>query len=145
MTEAAPHGIKAGRAVHALFTQRELASDGFGIAVLPWLDVTAEGLDDAMLPESEEVKEALLRMMRDSTRIAPATMANTIEARVRSLIAGNPGASRTQNPPHVFPCYKAAEPAAVPLRQGMSTFNWIWKADLPHQSVHYGHVVGMEI
>ena len=100
--------------------------------MLPWLDVTAEGMEDAILPESEELKEATLRLMRDSTKIAPATMANTIEARVRSLIAGGPGASRVQNPPHVFPCYKAADPAPAALRQGMCTLNWIWKADLPN-------------
>ena len=50
VTEVKPHGVRAGRAAHAIFTQKELVGDGFGLGVIPWMDVTAEGLEDAVLP-----------------------------------------------------------------------------------------------
>ena len=67
--EVKPHGVRAGRAAHAIFTQKELVGDGFGLGVIPWMDVTAEGLEDAVLPEAIGVKEATLRMLRDVTKM----------------------------------------------------------------------------
>ena len=63
----APHGVNAGRAGHVLFTHKELPKDGFGFGVIPWIDVAAEGVEGAMLPESEDLKEATLRFLRAST------------------------------------------------------------------------------
>ena len=108
VTEVKPHGVRAGRAAHAIFTQKELVGDGFGLGVIPWMDVTAEGLEDAVLPESIEVKEATLRMLREATKIAPATLATTMENRVRAVETGNPVMAK--NPEHVFPPFQPVAP-----------------------------------
>ena len=79
---------RAGRSGYALFTRQEQVRDGFGFAVIPWIDVTAEGLDDATIPESDDLKEALLRFMRISTVTATATTAAAMEARMKSLTDG---------------------------------------------------------
>ena len=96
-------GSKSGRAAYARFSREEQAGDKFGIAVIPWLEVTAEGEDDAMVPESEDVKESLLRLMRLSTMSATATTPASMEARMRSLEANQ--ATQPKRPAHVFPEY----------------------------------------
>ena len=105
MAEVAPHGVNAGRAGHVLFTHKELPKDGFGFGVIPWIDVTAEGVDGAMFPESEDLKEATLRFLRASTTMVATTTAAAMEQRVVSLLAGQGIPPR--NPAHVFPPYKA--------------------------------------
>ena len=80
-----------------------------GFGVLPWVDVTAEGEEDATLPESDDMKEALLRFMRLSTCSVTATTAAAMEARLRAITTGN--ATKPKNPPHVFPEFR---PAMVP-------------------------------
>ena len=64
---------KAGRAAHALFSRQEQIGDGYGFGVLPWLDITAEGEEDAICPDPDTLKEAVLRFMRSSTTTATAT------------------------------------------------------------------------
>ena len=112
MTEASSHGVKAGRAGHAVFSHKELPKDGFGFAVVPWIDVTAEGVDGAMLPLSEDLKEATLRFMRSSTAMASTTTAGSLEQRVATLLAGRGAPPR--HPKHIFPPYKAP-PAGLGL------------------------------
>ena len=125
MTEAVSHGVNAGRAAHALFSHRELPKDGFGMGVVPWIDVTAEGVDGAMLPESEDLKEATLRFMRASTTMVATTTAAAIEQRVASLLAGQGIPPR--NPAHIFPPYKAppAGSGAPTFTQGIYLFCFI--------------------
>ena len=113
--EAAPNGIKAGRAAHALFTRQELANDGYGMAVIPWLDCTAEGEEDVILPDGDEVKEATLRLMRKSTAAALSTTVASIEVRMRTLLEGKAGPLK--NPPHVFPEFSPSVNGA-PQAQG---------------------------
>ena len=110
--EASPNGVKTGRAAHALFTRRELANNGYGVAVLAWLDCSAEGLDDVVLPDGDELKEATLRMMRQSTAQARSTTVGSLETRMRSLLAGKAGP--LQNPPHVFPEFAPSADGADP-------------------------------
>ena len=82
MAEVAPHGLNAGRAGHVLFSHKELLKDGFG--VIPWIDVTAEGVEEAMCPDSEDLKEATLRFLRASTTMVSTTTAAAMEQRVDS-------------------------------------------------------------
>ena len=86
---------------------QEQVSDGFGFAVIPWLDVTAEGEEDATLPDSDDIKEAVLRFMRSSTTAATATTAAAIEARMRAVEEGK--AIPPKHPAHVFPEFRASE------------------------------------
>ena len=99
--EASSNGIKSGRAAHALFTRQELAKDKYGVGVLPWLDCTAEGEDDVVMPDGDEVKEAMMLFMRMSTSIALSTTVGSLEVRMRSLLEGKAGPLK--NSPHVFP------------------------------------------
>ena len=99
--EASPNGVSSGRAVHALFTRRELPKDGFGIAVIPWLDCTAEGEEEVIMPEGDEVKEATISLMRKSTASALSTTVASMEARIRALLEGK--GAPLKHPPHVFP------------------------------------------
>ena len=112
--EASPNGVKAGRAGHALFSRQELANDGYGVGVLPWLDCTAEGEDDVILPEADEVKEATIRFLRDSTAAALSTTVASMEVRVRALLDGKGAPLR--NPPHVFPEFSPSEGSAGQTR-----------------------------
>ena len=114
LAEAEPHGLAAGgRAAHVVFTRKEKEGEGFGMGVLPWLDVTAEGVEDAVMPDPEDVKEALLRFMRSSASSAVATTGAALEKRTRALEAGSLGAPR--NLAHCFPEYRApAADAALP-------------------------------
>ena len=109
--EASPNGIKSGRAAHALFTRQELPNDGYGVGVLAWLDCTAEGEEDVILPEGDEVKEATIMMMRKSTVAALSTTVASLEVRMRSLVEGKAGPLR--NPPHVFPEFTTSDNAAA--------------------------------
>ena len=101
-----PNIPKAGRCCYALFSRQELPGDGFGFGVLPWLDVTAEGEEDAVCPESEDLKEAILRFGRASTTAATATTAASLEARMAAVVAGR--AVPPKNPVHVFPQFVAS-------------------------------------
>ena len=84
VAEVAPHGLNAGRAGHVLFSHKELLKDGFGFGVIPWIDVTAEGVEEAMCPDSEDLKEATLRFLRASTTMVSTTTAAAMEQRVDS-------------------------------------------------------------
>ena len=110
-----PNMPASGRAAHALLTRQEQEGEGFGMGVVPWLDVTAEGLEDAVMPEAEDVKEATLRFMRSCSTTAVATTAAAMEKRTRALEAGTSAAPR--NLPHVFPVYRPAA-AAPEVQQG---------------------------
>ena len=46
--------------VKSVGVEKELVGDGFGLGVVPWMDVIVEGLEDAVLPEAIGVKEATL-------------------------------------------------------------------------------------
>ena len=99
--EAMPHGVAtAGRAAHAVFSRQELPSDGYGLGILPWLDCSAEG-EDAIMPSSDELKEATLLFMRKSTASAVATTPLVMENRMEALVAGKPVVPRNQ--PQIFP------------------------------------------
>ena len=113
--EVRPNGVRAGRAAHALFTRRELANDGFGIGVIPWLECSAEGAEDVILPDGDEVKEATLRFMRKSTAAALSTTVASIETRMRALAAGKQGPLK--NPEHVFPEFSPSVDGAA-LQKG---------------------------
>ena len=124
--EVAPHhGVNAGRAGHAMFTHKEMPKDGFGFGVVPWINVTAEGVEGAMLPESEDLKQATLRFMRASTTMVATTTAAAIEQRVVSLLAGQGIPPR--NPAHIFPPYTAPPmgSGAPPFTQGIYPFGFI--------------------
>lgn len=108
--EASSNGVKAGRAGHALFSRQELPNDGYGIGVLPWLDCTAEGEDEVILPEGDDVKEATIRFLRESTAAALSTTVASLEVRVRALVEGKGAPIR--NPPHVFPEFSPSEGGA---------------------------------
>ena len=126
MAEVAPHGLNAGRAGHVLFSHKELPKDGFGFGVIPWIDVTAEGVEEAMCPDSEDLKEATLRFLRASTTMVSTTTAAAMEQRVVSLLAGQGIPPR--NPAHVFPPYTAAPVtgSGTPLfTQGIYPFSFI--------------------
>ena len=110
--EVSANGVKAGRAAHALFTRRELANDGYGMGVLPWLECSAEGVEDVTLPDGDEVKEATLCMLRKSTAAALSTTVASLETRMRSLLAGKAGPLK--NPPHVFPEFSPSVDGAGP-------------------------------
>ena len=99
--EASPRGITSGRAAHALFTRQELTKDEYGVGVHPWLDCTSEGEDDVILPEGDEVKEATLLFMRNSTSIALSTTVGSMEVRMTSLLEGKAGP--LQNSPSRLP------------------------------------------
>ena len=105
---------KTGRAAYAIFTRQEQERDGYGVAVRPWIDVTAEGEEDAVSPDPDDLKESVLRPMRDSTTAATATMAVAIGARMRAVAAGT--AQPPRNLPHVFPEFQPSvggQPPAV--------------------------------
>ena len=104
----------------SLFSILEQPGDGFGFAVLPWLDVTAE-----VCPDSKELKEALLRLETASTTLATATAAASLEARIRAVVAGS--AVPPKNPAHVFPQFVAS--ALIILKVSDV---------LPHQSLETG-------
>ena len=105
--EAMPHGVAtAGRAAHAVFSRQELSSDGYGIGVLPWLDCAAEG-DGALMPSSDEIKEATLLFLRQSMASASATTSLAMETRMEAVVAGKPVGPK--NAPHVFPEFTLAE------------------------------------
>ena len=85
------------------------------MAVIPWLDCTAEGEEDVILPDGDEVKEATLRLMRKSTAAALSTTVASIEVRMRTLLEGKAGPLK--NPPHVFPEFSPSVNGA-PQAQG---------------------------
>ena len=95
--------MRAGRAAHALFTRQELASDGYRVGCLAWLDCTAEGEDDVIIPGGDEIKEATLLFMRNSTAVALSTTVASIETRIRALVEGQ--AVQGKKLPHVFPVF----------------------------------------
>ena len=101
--EASTNGVRAGRAAHALFTRQELASDGYRVGCLAWLDCTAEGEDDVIIPGGDEIKEATLLFMRNSTAVALSTTVASIETRIRALVEGQ--AVQGKKLPHVFPVF----------------------------------------
>ena len=101
-----PNVAKFGRSCYAMFSRQEQAKDGFGYGVLPWIDVTAEGEEDASCPDPDDLKESLLRFMRASTTAATATTAASMEARMRAVVAGQ--AVPPKNPAHVFPVFVAS-------------------------------------
>ena len=108
--EAMPHGVAtSGRAVHAVFSRQELASDGFGFGVIPWLECSAEG-EGATMPSSDEYKEATLMFLRQSTANAMTTTPQSIEARMGAMVAGKP--VMPKNPQHVFPEFTPSEEEA---------------------------------
>ena len=90
----------AGRSIYGAFSRQEQVGDGYRIGVIPWIDVTAEGEEDAILPESDDIKEALLRFMRLSTCSVMATTVAAMESRVRAVAAGN--ATKLKNPADSF-------------------------------------------
>ena len=113
--EAAPNGGKStAKAALALFTRQELAEDGYGIAVIPWLDCSAEGEEDVVLPSGDEVKEATMLFMRKSTALVAATTIASLETRMRNLLAGK--AAPAKNPPHVFPTFSPSTDGGVALQ-----------------------------
>ena len=77
-----------------MFSRQEQTRDGYSLGVFPWIDVTAEGEEDASLPEQDDYRESILRFLRSSTTAATATTAASMETRVRAVIA---------NKAHVFP------------------------------------------
>ena len=101
MAELFPAEARTGRAVQATFSRLEQAKQGFGFGAIPWLDVSAEGEEEATLPDSDDIKGALLSLMRRSTATATATTAGSIEARVRAVLGGR--GVPPKNPAHVFP------------------------------------------
>ena len=111
-----PNMPSSGRSAHALLTRQEQEGEEFGMGVVPWLDVTAEGVADAVMPEPEDMKEATLRFMRSSATTAVATTAAAMEKRMRALEAGTSAAPR--NLANVFPVYQPAA-AAPEVQQGM--------------------------
>ena len=112
--EAASNGIKLGRAAYALFTRQELVKDGYGVGVIPWLDCTAEGEDEVILPDGDEVKEATMRFMRKSTSAALSTTVGSLEVRMRSLLEGR--LAPLKNPPQVFPEFVPSVGGAAPVQ-----------------------------
>ena len=112
--EVSPNGVKAGRAAHALFTRQELANDGYGLACLPWLECSAEGEDEAIMPEGDEVKEAMLKLMKKSTAAALSTTVKSLEVRVRALLEGK--AAPLKNSPLVFPDFSPSVGGAAPVQ-----------------------------
>jgi hypothetical protein len=90
-----------GRWVDGMLSQLEVDGEEFGIAVVPWLDAAAEGLEDAELPTSDDLKENTLRFLRNSTVVTSACTAPRVETRVIELLAGKPPA--TKYPSGVFP------------------------------------------
>ena len=72
-----------------------MTKDEHGVGILPWLDCAAEGDDDVILPDCDEMKEATLLFMRKSTSIALSTTVGSLEVRMRSL--------PLKNSPHVIP------------------------------------------
>ena len=119
LSQVEPLAGASGRHAHVLLTRQEQEGEGFGMGVIPWLDVTAEGEDDAVMPDSEDVKEATLRFMRGSATSATTTTGAAIEKRTRALEAGTLTAPR--NLAHCFPEYQPA--AALPgAQQGQSDF-----------------------
>ena len=106
--EVMPHGVAvAGKALHAVFSRQELAADGYGFGVIPWLDCSAEGEEAATMPSSEEYKEATLMFLRQSTANAMPTTPQTIEARMVALVAGKSAVPKT--PQQIFPEFTPAE------------------------------------
>ena len=112
--EASPNGTKSGRAAHALFTRKELPKDDYGVGVLAWLDCSAEGEEDVILPDGDEVKEATLMLMRRSTAAALSTMAANLEVRMKALVEGK--ARPLSNPPHVFPEFAPSADGAAQVQ-----------------------------
>ena len=100
---AVPHGVNtASRAEHAVLSRQELPNDGWGFGCIPWLDITADGEEGAMLPTSDELKEAALCQMRQSATSAATTTPTNVEARMVALVEGRPAAP-LRNFAHVFP------------------------------------------
>ena len=107
---------KAGCSTVALFSRLELANEGYGIGVIPWINVMAEGLEDATYPDSDDDKEALLHFMRPSTILAMATTSNLLELRIWTLLANQ--AAALKQPPHVFPFFQPNEPQQPQTQTG---------------------------
>ena len=106
--EAMPHGVTtAGRAAHAVFSRKELASDGYGFGVIPWLECSAEGEEGVILPSSDEYKESTLLFLRQAMASAVTTLPKTMENRMGALAAGKP--AMPSNPPQVFPEFIPSE------------------------------------
>ena len=123
--EAVPHGVKTvARAVHAVFSRQEQRGDGFGFGVIPWLECSADGEEGAILPTSDEFKEATLLFLRQSSAGAVATTPQSIEARMEALVAGK--AVAPKNYAEVFPefCESAG---AGENQSGWSYGNCCWK------------------
>ena len=72
----------------------------------------ADGLEDATCPDSEDVKEVLLRFMRSSTTLASSTTASSMELRIQAL--ANNRAVPPKQLPHVFPEFQPAEAPSRP-------------------------------
>ena len=116
VTAQSPHpGPSTGRSVYAAFSRLEKRTEGFGFGVIPWIDITAEGVEDATLPDSEALKESLLRFMRNSTTAATATTAAAMGQRMQAVVGG--GGIPAKNPPHVFLEFQPSE-VEEPQTQG---------------------------
>ena len=103
LTEVNPSPLSKGRAVYATFSQQEQAADGFGYGIIPWLDVTAEGEEDAILTDDDDLKESIYRCMKSSATVACATTAASMEARLTTLAAGQAPAPKKPDP--VWPVF----------------------------------------
>ena len=70
LQELTPHFNipKTGRCCYALFSRQKQQEDGFGFGILSWMDTTAEGEEDAMCPDPDSLKEALLRFRKKSEK-----------------------------------------------------------------------------
>ena len=121
LSEVDPNGAAKGRAATARLTRQEQAGEDVGFGVIPWIDVTAEGEEDAVLPDSDDLKEAVMMFMRKSASSATATTAAAVEQRVRAVVAG------TGIPPKgqafAFPPFEPAQdPVTAPARTGQWRF-----------------------
>ena len=107
LAEVNPSPLSKGRAVYAVMTQQEQAGEGFGFGVIPWLDATGEGVEDAIMPDSEDLRESLYRFMRLSATVACATTAGSMEARLTTLVGGQ--APAPKKPEQIWPVFVPME------------------------------------
>lgn len=101
--------------VQAVHTARKKKA-GYGMAVLPWLDITVEGTDKAEVLDSDDIKEAVLQFLRDSTTAVNLMTGSSWPAQVLTLTTGK--AVIPKLPPAVFPEFTTLpEGANVTTRQ----------------------------
>ena len=92
---------RSGRSVLASMTRQEQEQDGFRFGVIPWCDVTADGEEEATVPDAEDLREATLRFMRSSMTLAIATTAVLYDVRIAAIRNGT--IAQLRKDPHVFP------------------------------------------